>query len=156
MDSQPERAARNLSVIEACGAVQFADDRRQLQTRPPLIGASASVFDRLLPDPPPGRDESGQRLHHQHAAASLPMREETIEQRVTRAVVELVHDKRGEHMAAGWRRYLPDIARAGTALELEMAIGPPCLLRHPGMSIDPVNFQALGGRRRPCCSSCAC
>src|SRR5476651_2426473 len=80
---QPERAARDLAVVQAGRAIELRDDRRKPGPQPPLVGASAGRLERAAPAIPPARHEAGERLDNQNAIALARAFHQPREQRVT-------------------------------------------------------------------------
>ena len=77
-----------------------------------------------------------------------------MHQCLPRGVVQLVHDERGEHMAACGEGRPPEIACSDTTLEAELPVRPPCFFGNPRMPIDSKDGRALGRRRGPGRTGC--
>src|SRR5213082_607761 len=88
-------------MIESGGTIQLGDDRRQLDAKPPLVGASSGADDDVAPLVPPPRDKPGERLDDEHAVARRRTIDEPLQQGAARLVVaQFVDSKRGEYRAS--------------------------------------------------------
>ena len=83
----PERPPGNFPVLETRGAIELVDHCWKLDAEPPLVGASAHVFERRLPPAPPRRHETGQRFEHEHPAVTPRMREQSLKHHLAPGIV---------------------------------------------------------------------
>jgi hypothetical protein len=147
---QPQRPRGELVVVQAGGAIELCDDRRQLDTDPPLVVAPSGGRESLAPAVPPGRHESGERLDNQDATAVGCTVEQARHDRVSSGGVELVHGERGKNRRR-WQAGDGDIATAHPRGEAEFTIGNGRLGQRPRIPIDPDDLRPLVARRRPGC-----
>ena len=56
-------------MIQPRRAIEFGDNRRQLDANPPLVSPATGALERVAPAVPPARDAAGERLDDQHAIA---------------------------------------------------------------------------------------
>src|SRR5215471_63612 len=92
----PQRAPRDLAMIQTRRAIETRDDGGQFDADAPLVGAAALALEDAAPAIPPWRDETGQRLDDEHAIAARRAIREPREQRLPRVVCHLVQRERGD------------------------------------------------------------
>ena len=81
------RPRRQLAVIEAGGAVEQRQPRRQGRGEAPLVDAASGARDRVGPARPPGRHPARDRLDDQHATRPRGARRAAARAARSRAVV---------------------------------------------------------------------
>jgi len=142
-------------MIESGGTIQFGHDRRQLDSKPPLVCAPSNAFHDAAPVVPPARHKEGERLDDEHAVALRCAIDEALQQAVARfGVVQFVDGECGEYRAA---RHVAGshIAALRTRRKLKLAVRPRGLRQRPRMAVDCDYARRRRERRCPGCSRSA-
>jgi hypothetical protein len=134
--------------MQAGGAIELGDDRRQLDPDPPFVIAPSGGHECLAPAAPPGSHEPGDRLDNQHRVSVGPATQQTGQERVTRGIGELVDGERSENRC----RREPgdgDIDAERSGREAEGAIGAGRFSQRPRVAIEPDDLRPAVAERRP-------
>src|SRR5262245_6886334 len=136
-------------MVEASGAIELLDERRQRDVSAPFVRPTANALERLPPLGPPRRHTTRKRLDDQHPATAPMVREQTTEKRVSLIACQLVHRVRS-HDGTPFRHTCPyEIPDGRAAAKTEVAVGAASLVGGPGMPIDPENVGRARTRTRP-------
>src|SRR5204862_6294159 len=100
VESYEQRPPGQFSMIEAGGAIEFRNERRQIDAESPLVGTTSGAVKCVLPGRPPSGNRSRERLHNEHAIAGAGALEQTRQQRGAAPLIELVdHERRQDSRA---------------------------------------------------------
>ena len=93
---EPERAASQLTMIQAGCPIELGDDWRELDAKAPFVRSTACTQDDVARAVPPGRDGSGERLNNEHAVTARRSIDQPLQERVARPLVtDFVDGERG-------------------------------------------------------------